>query len=437
MFEIGAGSVVINGKIGSIIQGATVDKRAVRVRDNLEANALLLENNTESVMFISCDLAVLKSDFIIPVRKLIADKTGIPERNIIIACTHTHNGPSVLQTCYTKPIDFDYLDSLSDSLLQVAQTSMDSRKPAKIGWSKGHAKIGYNRRCCWADGTHSMHGDSKREDFTGIEGLADDGHYVLCAIDYDNNPVAILHSNNCHATHFYGSDFFSADYPGASRSFLRDTFGDIPVLYLNGAIGDVGPDNQLHNNSVCSGEKSMLRVAHIITGETMKQIAEMSFHDNPILIHSFEDIKIPVKLPEQEALKQAKAILAKVDNGEDVNIWDQLFAFGTVDLDKCFGEKPIDIVPVHVVNIGDMAFVTQPCELFCHFALEIKRRSPIPCTVTVGLADGYGGYCPTFEGIIGGGYSGKPISWCRLANEAGYTIVDESCRLLFESAKKK
>jgi len=48
----------------------------------------------------------------------------------------------------------------------------------------------------------------------------------------------------------------------------------------------------------------------------------------------------------------------------------------------------------------------------------------------VGIADGYHGYCPTTEGVLGGGYSGEPLHWTRLATDAGYQIVDAASRLL-------
>ena len=107
-----------------------------------------------------------------------------------------------------------------------------------------------------------------------------------------------------------------------------------------------------------------------------------------------------------------------------------IMAFGAVHLQKVYGENPVDTLPIHAIRIGDVALTTQPCELYCQFGLDIKRRSPAPITAVVGLADGYGGYCPTIYGILGGGYSGKPIYWTRLEQNAGYKIVETSGRLL-------
>jgi hypothetical protein len=62
--------------------------------------------------------------------------------------------------------------------------------------------------------------------------------------------------------------------------------------------------------------------------------------------------------------------------------------------------------------------------------LDIKHRSAAGITAVIGLADGYGGYCPTIYGILGGGYSGQPIYWTRLEQNAGYKIVESAGRLI-------
>jgi len=107
-----------------------------------------------------------------------------------------------------------------------------------------------------------------------------------------------------------------------------------------------------------------------------------------------------------------------------------IMAFGTLHLQDVFGKNPVDTLPVHTIRIGDVALVTQPCELYCQFGLDIKRRSPAPLTAVVGLADGFCGYCPTIYGILGGGYSGATISWTRLEPYAGYRIVETAGQML-------
>jgi len=422
---------VINNTLGTHIQGASVDNCAKSIRDDLEANALFLSNDSESLLFVSCDLAGLLPEFVNPAREAIEKATGLPSRNIIIAGTHTHSGPSVIPTNYLKPMDTDYLDRLQTWLVELARDAVDSACPGKIGWGLGNAQVGYNRRCCWADGGHTMHGDTKRENFTGLEGPDDSRHLAIFAEDADKKLIAVLHNNTSHPTCFYGEDFYSADFPGAARKYLREVLGTIPVLFFNGAFGDISIENML---SPCprgeTREQKMVRAGHLVAGETFRLLHEAEFYDNPTFIHTYEDLSIPVRLPDAKRLEWAHKLLARVDAGEDCNKWDRMFAYGISLLHKNFSGNPMDILPIHAIRIGDVALVTQPCELYCQFGLDIKRRSPAPYTAVCGITDGYNGYCPTTSGILGGGYSGEPINWCRLAPDAGYRIVDVAARLL-------
>lgn len=432
MLKIGTASKVINPELGAWIQGAGVNKRAESIRDNLEANALYVDDGDEKLLFISCDLAAVPSDITVRARSQIAGNSGIPERNIIIAGTHTHSGPSVLRTSYQKPLDTSYLERLIIWLNELGCAAVAGAVSGKIGWGQGATHIGYNRRCCWSDGSHSMHWISRREDFTGLEGPDDPAHTVIAAVDSNDKIIAILQNNTTHPVCFYGADFFSADCPGASRGFLRNIFGQIPVLFFNGAFGDIDINNQCAPTKDSDREQKMLRAAHLITGETLRLLHEMSFSANLKLKHKFEDMKIPVRLPDKEKLTWAKNIIKKIDAKEEVPVVDQIMGWGTVYLEKNFKNNPHDTVPVHAIQIGELAIITQPCELFCRFGLDIKRRSPAVATTIFGIADGYCGYCPTVEAIMGGGYSGEPISWSRLSENAGYMIVDTASRMLRE-----
>ena len=433
MIEIGAGSKIINNELGRPIQGATVDQCAKSIRDDLEANALYLKSEVEALLLVSCDLAGLLGPFVQTAREAMGEAAGVPPRNVIVAGTHMHSGPSLIPTNHRKPVDEEYTDRLQGWLVELAGESRVSAKPGRIGWGLGSTKLGYNRRCCWADGTHSMHGDTTREDFTGLEGPDDPSHVALFAQDAEGKPLAVFYNNTTHPTSFYGADFYSADFPGAARGFLRDILGPIAVVFFNGAFGDIAmPSQTSPNRKAGTREQGMLRIAHLVTGETLRLLHETEFHEDVPLAHAHEDLCMAVRLPDSGRLEWARDILARTEAGQETKRWDQLFAYGVTLLQEGFGEQPVDTIPVHAVRIGDVGLATQPCELYCQFGLDIKRRSPTPLTAVCGVADGYAGYCPTVSGILGGGYSGEPIHWCRLETEAGYRITDAAARLLHE-----
>jgi len=442
--DIGAASTVITNELGTFIQGATCEDRAEFVRDELEANALYLQGATAAVLLISCDLGGLLPDYVGRLREAIAAATGIDSRAALVSATHS-GGPSVLPTNYLKPLDSGYLERLSGWLVTLAKDAMAHAAPGRLAWGQGAARIGYNRRCCWADGTHTMHGDVLRSDFTGLEGPHDNTQVALFATDLDDRLIAITHYNTAHPNTFYGANFYSADYPGEARRLLRSTLGEIPVLFLNGSLGDILTENMLAaaptggsiGDSTArrareTAETKLARTAYLLAGETLRLWHDAQLIDTADLAHLFEDVEVGVRLPTAERLSWAREILARVDQRESVETWDRTFAHGVTLLQEEFATRPIDVLPVHALRIGEVAFVFQPTELFCQFGLDIRRRSPAPITAVCSITDGYHGYCPTMAAVVGGGYSGEPIWWTRFATDAGYLIVDCASRLLHQ-----
>ena len=239
-----------------------------------------------------------------------------------------------------------------------------------------------------------------------------------------------------------GKEFINSDDGGITWSepiTLKDKNGDIvgggngALVKLSGkGIGlqaTVGlPDTPQRETP----EQKMTRAGLLAAGETLRLLHEAAFVDDAALAHAYEDIPIPVRLPTPDRVEWARGVLAQVHAGEPVKPWDRMVAYGVTLLQDEFADRPIDTVPVHGVRIGDVALATQPCELYCQLGLDIKRRSPARHTAICGIADGYNGYCPTPSGILGGGYSGEPMHWCRLAADGGYRIVDGAARLLHQ-----
>ncbi len=428
--RVGAASRVINNRLGTWVQAAGIARTATVQRDDLEANGLYLSDGKTQLLLVSCDLMGLDPADVAAARMAMGQATGIPPRNIIIACTHTHSGPAIFKTNPLMPVDHAYLHRLQGQLVELAKSAVQSARPGKIGWGKGTAQIGFNRRVCWADGTHTMHGDTSRPDFAGLEGPDDPQHLAIFAADTNGKLIAVLYHNTTHPTIFYAAGIYSADFPGEARRILRKELGNIPVLYLNGAQGDIAITDQLHPRRE-SREAKLQRVAGMVAAETLRLYRKVTYDDHPVLAHTYDDLKVAVRLPRPDRLAEARKVMDRIEAGEKIRGMKMIMAFGVVYLQQMHGNNPVDTLPVHAIRIGDVALVSQPCELYCQFGLDIKRRSPAPVTAVIGLADGYHGYCPTIYGILGGGYSGQPIYWTRLEPNAGYRIVDSAGRMLY------
>jgi hypothetical protein len=293
--------------------------------------------------------------------------------------------------------------------------------------------VGYNRRLCWADGTHTMYGESSRPDFTGLEGPDDPSHAVLYAVDEAGDYVAILHNNSCHATTMEGDNFASADFPGEARRQVRSALDQprLPVLYLQGASGDTSPWNMLHTPHRYDGNRRAREIGALLGGETLRLLHEAEEINTPVLRTSAEIFPLEVRLPSEEELAHAREVQARGE--EAAGRWDYVLAVdGVLPLWEEFHEHPLDELPLHAVRIGDLALISNPCELYCQFGLDLKRRSPAAVTMVAQLTNDSVGYCPTIPAIMGGGYSGMPILWTRLEPYAGYKLVETSLRMLNE-----
>lgn len=428
--KAGSAFCTINPELGVDLAGQLSRRFVEYIRDDLEANALYLAGEQLQVLLVSLDLAGLFDEaFMRAARAGIAAGTGVPERNVILTSTHTHDGPDTLGLLPDSVKDEPYLARLQQWLVEVCSQAVSNARPARFGWAAGQAQVGFNRRLCWADGTHSMYGDSQRPDFTGLEGPDDPTHSVFFAVDEDGQHIAVVHNNCCHMTCVESASYASADFAGEARRLVRETLGaELPVLYLQGASGDTSPWNELLVADRWNGEQRLREVGALVAGETLRLMHTVTPVADPVFRHDYEDLTLAVRLPEADDLAEARRIVAAGEEAEGRWAWI-IAKSGVVRLQDEFEAHPFETVAVHALRIGDFAILTNPCELYCQFGLDIRRRSPAAVTAITQLADGFSGYCPTIPGLMGGGYSGQAIHWARLEAYAGYKIVEAAAKL--------
>ncbi len=434
MLRAGSATRTINNDLGTHIQAAGHLKTVQYIRDDLEANALWIESEGSGLLFISCDLVGLELDFVQGLLCDVAEAAGIPRDNVVIGCSHTHSGPSIVGPTHPdKPIDDTYLERLRTWLCALATEAVCAAETVEVAWGKGLAEIGYNRRICLADGSHVMHGDPGCPNATGLEGEHDPQHSVLF-IRAPGGPLkAVLYNNTAHPVNFYGADFLSADFPGLARQYLRDVFGNIPVLFFNGTIGDIAIyDEYWKRRTPETAEQRVARTAHLIAGETLRLLQHAQFRAEADVGHTVTQFAAELRPLPEERLEWAEGVMADYRDGNRDEPGPLAFptAHMTLLYHQRFGDKNSETIDLHAGRVGEMAFVTVPCEIFCHFGLQLKRRSPFPITAVFGMTNGEMGYCPTIEGALGGSWEGTVSLTSRWDVTTGYRIVDEWSRML-------
>jgi hypothetical protein len=114
-------------------------------------------------------------------------------------------------------------------------------------------------------------------------------------------------------------------------------------------------------------------------------------------------VTLKMRHPTAEQIAAAKAVLAVKEKAERDKLppLAEHYARNVLWLAK----SPETVtVPVQALTIGDLAICTLPFEAFAEIGLNLKKRSPLPRTMVIGLANGGNGYLPTPEQHKLGGY---------------------------------
>ena len=160
---------------------------------------------------------------------------------------------------------------------------------------------------------------------------------------------------------------------------------------------------------------------------------------DPLNISALDDLKFLLSCDIKGAVSDEETVKRAYDKYY-ANISESVESIVQELIDQKVGteivEDTTETIDLHAGRIGELAFVTVPCEIFCHFGLQVKRRSPFPITAVFGVTNGEVGYCPTIEGAMGGSWEGTVSLTSRWDVKTGYRIVDEWSRMLYELEAK-
>lgn len=250
MFRAGAAEVVITPPIGTPLDGyGGRFGGAVGVHDDLYARAIVFDDGATQGAIVGCDLVGIDRRLAQAVREMVQDATGMPGGHIMVAATHTHAGPAGLRADMNAVLT-DSTARLTAGAVIAAHRAL---RPAVLKAGRGDVdSVSQNRR------------DPDGQIGTELQVLLFDSPQPFEA------PIASIVNFACHATVLFGTNMhISADYPGAVVRTVKRVLDDAPVVYLNGACGDVNPSWMEQNYD------EVTRVGSIIGSEAARRLQEL------------------------------------------------------------------------------------------------------------------------------------------------------------------
>jgi neutral ceramidase len=420
----GCGKVNITPPLGIPLIGS-YGKPSDDILDELYAKALVLDDGTNTLVIVSCDLLYTPLEEIAgPARKIITEKTGIPEQNILICATHTHSGPEVFtKSKFRTPgdtpppaIDRSYLDTLVKKIAGSALIAYKDMRQVKIGAAKGQApEIVYNRRPKNKDGLVKMaftvppevratrkvvvepDGDVRTtfvlpDDKTEWKfGPVDPEVCVLKVESMDGEILASLVNFGCHPVSIYPflSTAVSADYPAFVTSVVERAEGGL-CLFTLGLAGDAVPYDR--------GVAQCRQIGRAVGGEALRRLQFMTTTDEITLSGLKKETVFPAKRPVAEKAADNDKILEPVTS------------------------------EIQVLRIGDIYILGLPGEVLVEVGLQIKKRAGLENLFIVTLSNDAIGYVCHSAAYDEGGY--EPAGATNLAKGAGEIMIEKSLELI-------
>ena len=462
--------------------------------DEITLTALAIDNGKTVSIMVSADLAILSDGIIFDIRSAVAKKNPwIPAENIVMNATHTHSSPSFYKNghpWYDKAphSEEDYLIAESYRNFLVSQASdaiceaYESRKIGSFSYGYGYAVVAHHRRPTYFDDLRLRPGDKgpaslkvnrfakmygKTDDpmFAGYEGNVDANAYFLFTFDENEKLTGAIINVPCPSQNSENEEMLTADFWVQVRELVKKEYGDIFVLPQCAAAGDMAP-RTLHAKAAENRKFALkyegMEFAGLLTPREMFNRMEIAqrimeaFRDTyswaqkekireAKLTHFVENIKLEAWKISEEQYKAAK---------EEYEIYcqkpwqksdDPETDFKANTKHSCVLARYEDIIEryesnrefyepeIHVIGLGDVAFVTCPYELYVNFQHRIQARSPFIQTFMVQLAaatDSYGYLC-TERAAYNMGYSANIYS-CNVSPKGGDTLVEKSLEKLLQ-----
>ncbi len=340
----------------------------------------------------------------------------------------------------------DYFAFAADRIAGAVVEAWNQRRPGGIAYGLSHAVIGRNRRLTYADGSSKMYGKAAVPEFRYVEGYEDHSVQAMMTYDHDRTLTGIVVNVPCPSQVSEHSYQISADYWHETRVELRKRFGE--HLFILGQCAPAG-DQSPHVLIGKRAEERMWRLKgrnleqNAPRAEIARKIADAiseivpyagkEIDWSPVLAHTVEILELPRRLISQQDVDEALAesapfqekfetLLEEIAGNPAIREQPRWYtdisrAYRLMERGKRVRKRyeiqqaqPLMQIEVHAVRIGDVAFATNPFELYLDYAVRMRELSAAAQTFLIQKAGCSGTYLPSERSVAHKGYGSVPAS---------------------------
>lgn len=177
------------------------------------------------------------------IRSAVLRALGIPSSHLMLACSHTHSSPWAARSRGHMPggeLIEPYISMVISAIITACQEAINSMAKSVITFAKGSCSLASNRDML------DPHDTSRYLTGFNPQIPADDTVMVGRVVRIkDQKIMGTLVNYACHPTTLgWDNRLISPDYVGTMREIIESATEFAPVLFLQGASGELGPAHQ-------------------------------------------------------------------------------------------------------------------------------------------------------------------------------------------------
>jgi hypothetical protein len=372
------------------------DAPCLGVRDRLHARALVLEVGKQRLALVGLDLGRAPTRAsTAAIRARVHKGAGID--TLFLVASHTHHGPVLEIDSWPEPRT-SYVRQLEEKLAGVILAAAKDLRPARLGVARKEVALNRNRH-------------SRR-----AERPVDRDLVVLRVEDGEGRPIAHAVNFAAHPTILPATlRRFSADYPGALCEQVEKAT-KAPCLFLQGAAGDLSPDQS-------AGRNTPEKFGAALAAEALGLVKTIRCG--------------PLAAGTLQARQEEFRFAARLDLGNPLWRLSLSAAFFPGLITFYTNEYRGGVQPTLTTALldGRVGFVGVSGEFFCGHALHLKRRARLEHLLFLGYCNDYQQYFPTIEAASEGGY-GTEVYISPAALGSGERMMDRALLELYRMRGK-
>ena len=354
-YKVGYKEEIITPKLGCLLAGYDVIRKAEEIHDELKARVLTLRGK-DNYLIVQLDLVGVDYHFVGLVKNSVSS-LNFNEKNIFVSTSHTHSGPTGTMNTnegYQKGLkqvfgeyDAEYVDYIVNKIKQAVVDAISNEDSAKLSVSR---KMVNN----------------------------------ICS----NRNNKVMSSDNLSIT---------GDFPNKTEEMLNEY--DL-VMFLNGSCGDIS--TRFTRNA--STFEEVDRIGTQVSLE-IRNMPEVNSYEDIEKVNSIE-LEIPLLVKEFDSVEHAKekvkekareVEIAKSKNmdSKSLRLLESKLEGLTNNYKMALGFSDVKeiVAKVKILKVNNYNIIYIPGELFSSLGKRIKDNNS-KNNIVIGYGNGYIGYIP-------------------------------------------